>query len=244
MEALVVSGAACTITLGGGLLALRLEAYRGLIYAFCAGALIAAALMEVVPDALEVLESSRSWLHHHHLLFACTLGFLSFYLLERASHGNTDRSHTSHDSHAHHAGLLGATGIGVHSFLDGFAIGQGFQAGEQIGWAIAAGVMLHKLADGVSVAGVMLGTHHTLQATTAMICVAAFAPIAGVMTQALFVVPPPVVALLLGWFAGVFLYLGATSLLPSAHADSHSRWLPLVTLLGVAFIYGAHLLAH
>lgn len=244
MEALVVSGAACTITLGGGFLALRLEAYRGLIYAFCAGALIAAALMEVVPDALEVLEASQSWLHHHHLLLVCTLGFLSFYLLERASHSHDRHSLPPHDSHAHHAGLLGATGISVHSFLDGFAIGQGFHASEQLGWAIAIGVILHKLADGVSVAGVMLGTNHTFQATTTVLCIAAFAPIAGVLTQRLFEVPPPIVALLLGWFAGVFLYLGATSLLPSAHADSHSPWLPLVTLMGVAVIYGAHLLAH
>jgi zinc transporter ZupT len=244
MEALVVSGAACTITLGGGFLAMRLEAHRAFIYAFCAGALVAAALMEVVPDALEVLEASRSWLHHHHLLFACTLGFLSFYLFERVAHGNEDHTHAPHNVHAHHAGLLGAIGIGVHSFLDGFAIGQGFHAGEQIGWAIAAGVILHKLADGVSVAGVMLGTNHSQQATTLMLCVAAFAPIAGVLTQTLFSVPPPIVALVLGWFAGVFLYLGAASLLPAAHADDHSRWLPLMTLLGVAFIYGARLVTH
>jgi ZIP family zinc transporter len=244
MEALVISGAACTITLGGGFLALRLEAYRGLIYAFCAGALVAAALIEVVPDALEVLEASQTGLHHHHLLFICTLGFLSFYLLERTSPGHNHHAFPAHDSHAHHAGLLGATGIGVHSFLDGFAIGQGFHAGEQVGWAVAAGVILHKLADGVSIAGVMLGTRHTPQAATVMLCVVAFAPIAGVATQALFAVPPPVVALLLGWFAGVFLYLGAASLLPSAHAGCQSRWLPLVTLAGVAVIYGAHVLIH
>jgi ZIP family zinc transporter len=244
MEALVISGAACTITLGGGLLAIRLEAYRGLIYAFCAGALIAVALIEVVPDALEILETSGTWLHHHHLLFVCTLGFLSFYLLECVFHGHDEHAFPAHDSHAHHAGLLGATGIGVHSFLDGFAIGQGFHAGEQIGWAIAAGVILHKLADGVSVAGVMLSTHHTLQAATIMLCVAAFAPIAGVMAQALFAVPPPIVALLLGWFAGVFLYLGAASLLPSAHIDCRSRWLLFMTLAGVALIYSAHVLIH
>ncbi|MCS6924841.1 MAG: ZIP family metal transporter [Candidatus Binatia bacterium] len=244
MEALVIFGAACTITLGGGLLALRLEAYRRLIYAFCAGALVAAALVEVVPDALEILETSGTWLHHHHLLFACALGFLSFYLLEHTSHGHETHALPAHDAHAHHAGLLGATGIGVHSFFDGFAIAQGFHASEQTGWAIAVGVILHKLADGVSVAGVMLGTHHTPQAATAMVCVAAFAPIAGVVTQALFPLPPAVVALLLGWFAGVFLYLGAASLLPSAHLGNPPRWLFLVTLGGATMVYSAHLLLH
>ncbi len=47
----------------------------------------------------------------------------------------------------------------------------------------------------------------------------------------------------LGRFAGVFLYLGASSLLPAAHDASHSRLPPLATLAGVAFIYGAQLLA-
>jgi zinc transporter ZupT len=67
-----------------------------------------------------------------------------------------------HKVQVHHAGLLGASGIGVHSLLDGFAIGQGFHVGEQIGWTIAAGMILHTLS--------------------VMLCVAAFAPIAWVLT--------------------------------------------------------------
>jgi hypothetical protein len=54
--------------------------------------------------------------------------------------------------------------------------------------------------------------------------------------------PLPLLALLLGCFAGVFLYLGASSLLPAAHAASHWRGLPLVTLSGAVFIYLAHVL--
>ena len=69
------------------------------------------------------------------------------------------------------------------------------------------------------------------------------APIAGVLTQQLIGLSLPVFALMLGWFAGVFLYLGATSLLPTAHEVSRSRWLPLATLAGAAMIYVAHRLA-
>ena len=67
--------------------------------------------------------------------------------------------------------------------------------------------------------------------------------VGGVMTQSAFSVPLPLLALSLGWFAGVFLYLGASSLLPAAHESSHSRWLPVATLAGVAFIYLAQQLA-
>ena len=135
-------------------------------------------------------------------------------------------------------------GIVVHSLLDGFAIGKGFHIHDHVGWAIATGVTLHKLADGASVAGLMLGTQHSTRATTGMLIVTAIAPIFGVWLQVYITLATPQLALLLGWFAGVFLYLGAGSLLPAAHDASHSRLLPLATLAGVVFIYGAQLFAH
>ena len=64
MTALLVSGATCLVTLGGGLLVLRLQAYRGLVLAFCAGVLVAGALMDVIPDALQLLESTHTSWHH------------------------------------------------------------------------------------------------------------------------------------------------------------------------------------
>ena len=72
--------------------------------------------------------------------------------------------------------------------------------------------------------------------------VVALAPIAGVFAQALVVFQTAMLALLLGWFGGVLLYLGAGSLLPAAHDASHSRQLPLATLAGVLFVYAAQLL--
>ena len=230
------------MTLGGGLIALRLQAYRGLVLAFCAGALVASALIDVVPDALQLLESAHSRFHHHHLLLACTLGFLCFYLFEHAAHHSEAQDHPSHYNHTCQAGAWGAAGIGVHSFFDGVAIGGAFQASSEVGWVVALAVILHKFADGISTVGVMLGTQHSTTAATAMLSVTALAPIAGAMTQTAFVVPTPLLALTLGWFAGVFLYLGASSMLPAAHETGHSRWLPLVTLAGAAFVYLAQIL--
>lgn len=243
MTALWISGATCIITLGGGLMALRLQAYRGLVLAFCAGALVAGALLEVIPEALQLLESTHSRFHHHHLLFASSLGFLCFYLFEHAAHHSDTQDHPSHYNHTCQAGAWGAAGIGVHSFFDGFAIGGAFQAGGEVGWVVALAVTLHKIADGASTVGIMLGTQHGFRATTVMLAVTALAPIAGVLAQSTVAVPIPLLALTLGWFAGVFLYLGASSLLPAAHESGHSRWLPLATLAGVAVIYLAQRLA-
>lgn len=243
MIALWVAGATCALTLAGGLLALRFRSYQGALFAFCAGALMAGGLMEILPDAEVLLESVDSRLHHHHLHLACVLGFLCFYILESATHHREPpEEREAHHAHAPHAGLLGTAGIMVHSLLDGFAIGKGFHIHDQLGWAIALGVALHKLADGVSVAGLMLGTRHSTRATAGMLGLTALAPLLGVWLHAYVTLATPHLALLLGWFAGVFVYLGASSLLPAAHDASPSRLLPAATLAGVAFIYGARLL--
>ena len=152
--------------------------------------------------------------------------------------------HGAEHSDTHQAGLWGAIGLALHSFFDGFAIGQAFQAGERLGWAIALGVTLHKLADGVSVAGIMLGTQYSVRATTRMLYLVAAAPVLGVIAQSFLTLSPSVLALLLGFFAGVFLYLGASSLLPAAHETSRSRMLLVATAGGALFIFFAHSLGH
>ncbi len=245
MTAFWVAGATCVLTLGGGLLVFRLRAYRGVVFAFCAGALIAGALMEVIPESLELLSTTSSTFHHHHILLSCTFGFLCFYLVEHLAHQReTSAERAAHHAHAPHAGLWGATGILLHSLFDGFAIGQGFHAGEHVGWALAVGITLHKIADGASIAGVMLGTRQTARTTSIMLVLTALAPLAGVYVQSFVTFQAALLAFLLAWFGGVFLYLGAGSLLPAAHDTNHSRQVPVATLAGVLFVYGAQTLTH
>lgn len=243
MEAILLSVGAAVITLGGGLLAVRLHEYRAYIFGFCAGALVTAALVEVLPNAHHLLESSSDGLGIEALLLACTFGYLVFYLVDHVGHGGHVH-HGAQHSDTHAAGLWGAIGLALHSFFDGIVIGQGFQAGEELGWAIAVGVTLHKIADGVSVAGVMLGTQHSERATTRMVYLVAAAPLLGVLAQSFVTLRPDALALLLGWFAGIFLYLGASSLLPAAHEASRARSLLVATLAGAAFILLGHQLAH
>lgn len=243
MEAFLLTLGAAVITLCGGLLAIRLHAYRAAIFAFCAGALVCAALLEVLPHALDLSAAQHGRLDSLDLLMACAFGYLVFYLLDHLAHGGHVH-HGAQHTDIHQTGFWGAIGLATHGFFDGFAIGQGFQAADGLGWAIAAGVMLHKLADGVSVAGVMLGTQHTERATRKMVYLVSAAPVLGVVAQSFLTLSPALLALLLGGFAGVFLYLGGSSLLPAAHEASRSRMLPLATLAGAGLVFVALLLTH
>ena len=227
MTALVVTGCTCAMTFGGGLLALRLEAYRAFIFAFAAGALVTSALIDVLPDALEMLSRSGSAWHHHHLMFACSLGFLSFYLFEEVTHS----------AHTAQAGLWGAAGISVHSLLDGVAIGEAFHAGTGVGWVVSMAVVVHKFADGVSTVGILVSTGRSSSVASRMLVLTSLAPLVGLALQTVVPLPLSLLALLLGWFSGVFLYLGAAALIPAAHAASQSRWVPVATLSGATLVY-------
>ena len=241
MIPLLVTGCTCAMTYGGGLLALRLGAYRAFALAFAAGALVATALMDVIPDALELLSRSGSSLHHHHIMFACSLGFLAFYLFEQTAHGAGNGHHHHHHDlvppEVSQAGLLGASGMSVHSLLDGVAIGEAFHAGTAIGWVVALAVIVHKFADGVSTVGIIVSVGRGEQLARLMLAITAVAPLAGLALQWFVPLPLTALALVLGWFSGVFLYLGATALIPAAHAASGSRWLPMATLSGVTLVY-------
>jgi hypothetical protein len=88
-----------------------------------------------------------------------------------------------------------------------------------------------------STVGVLVSTGRSARAIRLLLIPTSLAPLAGLAIQALVPLPLHVLALAWGWFAGVFLYLGASALIPAAHAQSGSRWLPAATMSGVALVY-------
>jgi ZIP family zinc transporter len=230
------------VALAGGLLALRLDAWRAWIVAFCAGALISAAVLLLLPDAVEILAARDAEGHGRAAYLAVVAGFFAFFLIENAEPGAEGPA--SHHAHGHQTGLWGAAGIALHGFVDGVAIGQAFHLGDAIGWTISIAILVHKLTDGVTVAGVMRGTEQSARATRIMIGLTALAPPAGWVLQSMVVIPPLWLGLALAWFAGVFLYLGTTSLLPAAYAARESRSVPLAALVGMLLVSGISLALH
>jgi zinc transporter, ZIP family len=102
---------------------------------------------------------------------------------------------------------------------------------------VASAVIVHKFADGVSTVGILVSTGRSTRVAQTTLALTALAPLAGLGVQVFVPLPLSILALVLGWFAGVFLYLGSAALIPAAHAASPSRWLPAATLSGVAFVY-------
>lgn len=148
-----MSSLLCILTacLFGGVLSLLLAgwlAFRlppaglGRMVAFAAGTMLAAALLDILPEAFSLAASQPE------LLFATVLAALvGFFLLERAALWR--HAHPESDAHSH-AATQGAAwavllGDGVHNFVDGVLLAAAFLADPWLGVTTTLAVVAHEV---------------------------------------------------------------------------------------------------
>ncbi len=227
MAQVLIGIAAGIATLIGGMLALRFRDKIHLILGFSAGAVIGVAMFDLLPEALEMGEA-------YHALGTITsvsvIGFIGYMLLDRVL-----LIMTSEESG--HRGHIGAGSLTVHSFLDGLGIGLAFQVSATLGAVVAIAVLVHDFSDGVNTVNLSLfgtGKEHIARKWLA---VDALAPLAGILLASFVEVSEGTFSLILALFAGFFLYIGASELLPDSHHRHPRLWTTLTTVLGVAVIW-------
>lgn len=221
--------AAFAMTLAGGAFALRYRRYLLFIMAFSAGMLIGVAFLDLLPEvmALAIHESIDT----RRLMLTVVAGFVGIFLLEKLTIIHSEKQHDS-PGHHHNVGLVGAAGLSFHSFLDGLAIGVGFEAGKATGFVVLAAVVAHDFADGLNTVTFMLASRNNRARTITLLVIDAVAPVAGALIATMMHIEPRVVAFQLSFFAGFLLYLGASDLLPHVHERS-SGALIISTLVGL-----------
>ena len=214
---------AFVMTLAGGWFAFRHQRYLHAIMAFSAGLLIGVVFLDLVPEIVET--AAREALDLRMLMLVVLAGFVGIFLLEKLTIIHSEKTHDS-PGHRHNVGVAGAMGLSFHSFLDGLAIGVGFQAGTDVGFVVLVAVLAHDFADGLNTVTFMLATRNSRWRTIALLIVDAVAPVAGALLATVLRIDPAMLAFQLAFFAGFLLYLGASDLLPQVHER------PRFTLIG------------
>jgi len=225
----VLASAALTSTGIGGIAAFRFCGARHLLLGFSSGAVIAVALFDMLP---EVVALDGGALHFP----LGALGFPVFFGLERyaALHRTVDHAHAKNEQKL---GIFSAGGLCVHSFLDGIAIGAGFQTSSKLGLLIAIGIIAHDVSDGLNTVTVVIAHGNSQRKAWALLAIDMLAPVLGAATT-LFLTLEGLVAPVLAFFAGSFLYIGASDLLPEAKL-SDSPKVVLATAAGMLAIFAA-----
>jgi len=236
---LLVSTLAFAATLLGGFFALKFRDRLHLILGFSAGAVIGVALFDLLPESMSLAD------RHYgpatvSLVIAC--GFFAYLVIDLLIllHPHTHQDHArAHEGAPPAQGAFGALTLAAHSFLDGVAIGAGFQASPAVGVIVAAAVVTHDFSDGINTVAFILRGGGKLRQALPWLLLDAAAPVLGAASTLLLRIPEASIGLVLGVFGGTFLYLGASDLIPeSQHAHPRAAT-TLMTLLGAGVLYVA-----
>jgi len=222
---LVIVAAAFFSTLMGGLLALRLRDKLHLVLGFSAGAVIGVAFFDLLPEAVNFGAKFHS---PATILSWTALGFLFYLVLDRILlfHGD-----------AAPRGRFAAGVLCLHSLLDGVAIGLAFQASHEVGIVVAIAVLTHDFSDGINTMHMVLKNHGERSAALRWLLLDAAAPMIGVGSTYFFTLPATAFGTVLALFAGFFLYIGASDLIPESY-HAHPKFLTTaMTLAGAAALY-------
>lgn len=211
---------------------------------FAAGALLAAAFLDLLPEAVEhgeadlvlrfalgglvlffVLERSLSWFHHHH----------------DHEHGNAKGLKRRNAS-------LIVIGDTVHNFIDGLAIGAAFLVDPAVGLITTAAIAAHEIPQEIGDFGLLLAKGMPKRRVLMVNLFSAVATVIGAVLVYGFGgqlgLPE---SLLLAVTAGFFIYIAASDIIPTIHAEPQRKWANLQTvvlLVGIVLVGMAAQLAH
>jgi zinc and cadmium transporter len=221
--------AAAANVFGGTIIVQRQWERRYLRYfvALGAGFMLATAVVEMIPESLELRGRSAAWL--------VLLGYLIIHFFE---HTVTPHFHFGEETHRDefihsHKSYSVLLGLVIHTFFDGIAIASGFLVSNWLGWLIFGAVFLHKIPEGFTMSSVMLASGSSRSRAWAASVVLGGSTLAGVLTMALF---RHHVGAGLPLSAGVTIYVAASDLVPEVNKEPAMK-MALLVFVGAAVFY-------
>jgi ZIP family zinc transporter len=226
--AVPLSLVAVAATFVGGIAALRLRTHLEALLALSGGVVVAVAIFDVLPEAIDQVDDARR------LSLLVGLGFLAFFLAERLLHLHDHAEPQASAGHDHdhrpsRVGPLGAAALSAHSFVDGLGIGLAFSIDSATGMLVFLAVVSHDFTDGLNTVGFILRNRGSRRHALAWLWVDALAPFAGALAGTTLALSDGGLGSLLALYVGFFLFMGATHLLPAAHSHSSRGRVALTT---------------
>jgi zinc and cadmium transporter len=226
------------------------------LVSFATGALLSAALLGLLPHAIEGAGVGNT----HTIGLTLLAGLLIFFVLEkmvlwRHCHQEVCEGHTPH-AHAHDHGngrdaasaRLILIGDGFHNVLDGVLIASAFMTDVHLGVVTAIAVFAHEIPQEVGDLAILLNSGMSrLRALTLNLLTSTSSVVGGLvayfaLNQIQHLLPYAIVIA-----AASFLYIAVADLIPGLHrrVDPGSGVKQFVFIvLGVALIYVSHRMAH
>lgn len=179
---------------------------------FGAGALLAAAFLDLLPEALEMTD-------HFEVMVWTLVGFLFFFLLERTAgwfHHHHDHSSRAHaDSSQRWLIVIGDL---MHNAIDGVAIGAAFLANPALGVITTIAVSAHEIPKELGTFALLLSRGwKDKKVLLANVATAVATIISASIVYLMGTHDEKLLGILLALTAGFFLYIAASDIIPDIH---------------------------
>jgi zinc transporter, ZIP family len=227
--AVPLAGLTVVATLVGGWFALRLHRDLKTAIALSGGIVVAVALLDLIPEAFDATGDARR------VTTLVGAGFLLFFVAERflvLHHRDEPEQARAHGR----VGALGAGALAFHTFTDGLGIGLAFGLNTETGILVLIAVVSHDFADGINAVTFVLSQGGSRRSALRWLVLVALAPLFGALVGTAVDISERTLGQLLALYAGIFLYIGATDLLPEAHSHPSGRRIA-VTIAGFAGVF-------
>jgi zinc transporter ZupT len=235
MEVFLLTVAASLAALAGGYIALRGRQWLNSALALTSGLVLGLVTFDLLPEIFDIAKNEK--LNQVWPMITLTVGFLLFHVFEKFIPLH-EASEQQYGPHRHpRLGTARAIALSGHSFLDGLSIGVGFQVSSAVGTAVALAVIGHRFADGFDTTTFMVFHRNKLSYIKKWLAVVIVMPVLGGLVSLSFTFSEKALAIYLGFFAGLTLYIAASNLIPQAHSEDYSRKSMLLTILGTIFMF-------
>ena len=220
------------------------------LVSFATGALLGAALLGLLPHAIENAGAGNT----HRIGMTLLAGLLVFFVLEkmvlwRHCHQEVCEGHLPHDEHrdAASASLI-LIGDGFHNLLDGVLIAAAFMTDVHLGIVTALAVFAHEIPQEVGDLAILLhGGMSRWRAVALNLFTSLTSVLGGIIAYFALAQIEQVLPFALALAASSFLYIAVADLIPGLHrrvdAGSGVKQFFFIAL-GVLVIYTSHGMAH
>ncbi len=194
------------------------------LLAFAAGAFLSVTFLDLLPEAVEAVEEP------HGIFIAVIVGFIFFFVLERAlmrfrHHDHDDEhSHLVQTEHVEPLPTLIIIGDSVHNFLDGIVIALAYIANPVLGLVTTIGIAAHEIPQEIGDFGILLSQGWAKKKVILVNVLQSLLTVVGaIIGYYIGSMLESSLPYLLAGVAGMFLYIAGSDLIPEIHHRTGHR---------------------
>jgi zinc and cadmium transporter len=220
------------------------------LVSFATGALLAAALLDLLPEAIRSGGVERADYVSETLL----IGILVFFLLEKfvlwrhCHHEDLGHAAPTHEHRDSASAWMILLGDGFHNVLDGILIAAAFMTDVELGIVTGLAVIVHEIPQEVGDLAILLhGGMHRSKALVLNLVISVASVIGGILAYVALSAALEILPYAIALAASSFIYIAVADLIPGLHrrVDLRSAAQQITfILLGVGLIYIAQHALH